>query len=700
MSSDPQAPENKSTPSKTLTDQHILMASLPYLLINCPPLDTSHYIVSDNTRYETGPAQRLEQDKQEDLAAILKMNNIEIASLTPKIQFWKVITDPQTGKIIDEVYIPYAYDAREYVGNVFGNRINRGDDVGIKNVSFVYDNQNPAVAETLLGCTIDLVFDNAEALIIQRGVSPSGKNKFRYVDLFAFEQTTTNNKIDRGKYDIILKVGYEIDGVMEIQSQEVRDALKKQERMVRLGMVGYDLTFRPNGMLNVTIEYKSANVDYFSDNRNEILGAKKAVKAKENPEEAAQQGGEETKEAIDLQSLYSNIQNFMHDQLLLLNFEASLVDRILNGEYYFSTNPCASSGNNFKEDMASEMIPVGSKDPNNKLKLQKGYTGDRQVPYFFFGDLIHAVLATNPGVFEEMKQRRFAFLLDNVAYQFMKGQQIQVFNISKLPISQRSFDDWFQKNIIDKKVEIYSLMDFMKNMIVNFVSGILNVRTLDQLGADYKPGLTRRLITIPNGLADNKNIFGSTEMSPVIGQSSYSKTARDSYYEYYTIYDEKYYMDQLSIQVDKLEDSDLYFYNLVSGIPHFYIGADKGLLKTFNFQKSAIGEQIAVIRNLEEGNPFQQLWTIFDVNLDFIGNNLMNIGKMIYLDPSITVLGQPYKKGTVSNIMGLGGYYMVTSVRHDYSPKWTTSISAISVVPASQQKTYSSEGLSTSFIYF
>lgn len=739
-----------------LSDQQVLMGSLPYILLNGEKLikKPKYYIKTKNTDYETGPSQRLATDKQEDLAAILKMNNIEAASLVPKIQFWKVITEPNTGKIIDEIYIPYSYDARNYVENIFGNRQNRGDDVGIQNVSFVYDNQNPAVAETLLGCTIDFVFDNAEALIIQRG---AGERKFRYVDLFAFEQTTANDKIDRGKYDIILKVGYEIDGVMEIQSQEVRDALKKQERMVRLGMIGYDLTFRPNGMLNVSVEYKSAAIDYFSDNRNEILGFRgisgikpdAAAQATDQtistavygdpsgglelelptlgqsasnfqsgqsfgfgvnpdlslnlstPDDAANAGGSDTEGGVDLQSLYSNIQGYMAKNGMIHSFDAELVDTILQGNYYFSTNPCIKSGNNFQNDMSSELISFKSGDPE-KLSdlLPKRYTGKRNISYFFFGDLLHAVMAINPSVFEEMKRRRFAFLLDNVAYQFFKGNQISVFNVAMLPIAQSTFDDWFARNITDKEIKLLPLMSFMKNIIVNFVSGIMNTKTADEIGSDYKPSVVRQLIGVPNGLGDNKEIFGMTELSPVIGNSSYSKTAKDSYYEYYAVYDEKYYNDRLSVEMEKVEESDLYFYNLVSGIPHFYIGADKGLMKTFNFQKSSIGEQIAVIRNLEEGNPFQQLWTIFDVNLEFIGNNLMSVGKTIYLDPSITGLGSPYKKGSVSNLMGLGGHYMVTSVRHSYYPTWTTSVSAISIVPASQQATYASEDLGASFVYY
>ena len=691
---------SKSKPSNKLSDQHVLMASLPYIFLDKkkhlenPP---SFYIRTDNTRYSKNPPNRVDIPKQEDISALLEVNNIDLASLVPKIQFWKVYTDDNE-KITKEVYIPYSYSARNYVQGIFDNRQYRGDDVGIKQVSFVYDNQNPAVAETLLGCTVEMVFDNAEALTIQRNAG------FRYLDLFAFDRKDdkgASDKVDRGKYDIILKVGYELDGVTETVPQNVRDALKKQERMVRLGMIGYDLTFNPNGMLNVSIEYKSANVDYFSDNRNEILGLKTLIGASSsNPQD---QSGSETEDSVDAEALYGRIQRYMAENCTMFRFDATVVDQILQGDYFFSLDPCISSGQtaDYKEEMSSELIKLGSGDPETLVDIiPEKYNGKRIITYFFLGDLIDAVLATNPEVYEKMKSRRFAFLLDNAAYQFVKGSQISVFNISKLPIAQSSFDEWFQKNIIDKDQKILSLMEFMKNITQNFLSGILKTKTDQQVGTDYDPSLARQLLTIPNGLPDNKKTSGFTEFAPIKERSSYAKNAKDSYYEYYTIYDEKYYSDIMSVEVERIEDSDRYFYNLVSGIPHFYIGADKGLLKEFSFQKSNIGEGIAIIRNLEQGNPFQQLWTIFDVSLEFIGNNLMSVGKTIYLDPSITGLGAPLKRGTVANLMGLGGYYLVTRVSHNYFPKWTTSVSAISVVPASQQDTYSSDELETAFVYF
>jgi len=74
--------------------------------------------------------------------------------------------------------------------------------------------------------------------------------------------------------------------------------------------------------------------------------------------------------------------------------------------------------------------------------------------------------------------------------------------------------------------------------------------------------------------------------------------------------------------------------------------------------------------------------------VELVGNNLLSVGNTIYLDPTIGGLGSPFKQNTVSNLMGLGGYYMVQSINHTYYPNWTTSVTATGIIPASKQEAY------------
>jgi hypothetical protein len=395
--------------------------------------------------------------------------------------------------------------------------------------------------------------------------------------------------------------------------------------------------------------------------------------------------------------------DWMTKKQKIRTLDAKLIKKIAKGKYYFSTNRCSASGNN--ADLKKDLGDQASNVPNTSLddilaKLAGDVTyqgSERDINYFYFGDLIEAILSDNPDIFDRMKARKFSFVFDNVAYQFIKGDQISVFNLAKLPIAVSFYNQWFTKTKLEKDVKTMPLMSFVKDYVIQFGFAALRRKTFDEIGLDYYPMLVRRLVNVPDGLTDNKGSFGFTKLPVMKGKSYYAKNA-SSHHEYYILYDEQYYNDSLSGEAQEIDDEDRYYYNLASGIPHFYIGSDRGLLKKFSFQKSNIGEGLAVIRNMEQGTPTQQLWTIFDLNAEFVGNNLMSVGKNIYLDPTITGLGNPMKQGTVSNIMGLGGYYMVSRVEHNYYPTWRTDITAIMISPASQKANYSSK--SAKFTYF
>ena len=217
----------------------------------------------------------------------------------------------------------------------------------------------------------------------------------------------------------------------------------------------------------------------------------------------------------------------------------------------------------------------------------------------------------------------------------------------------------------------------------------MRTRSPGKIGVDYTPSIVRQIAAIPDGLQDNDQIQGFTELKIKPRNFFYSKSSKVSYYEYYVIYDESYYKDRWSDYIEQISESDRYEANISAGCPHFFIGADKGLLRNFSFQKSDFGEALAVVRNFEEGNPYKQLWSQFNVTLELVGNNLVSVGQNIFLDPTITGLGSPFKSGTVSNLMGLGGYYLVQNVQHDYYTSWRTTVQATVIIPASQQGTYS-----------
>lgn len=650
------------------TDQQVLMSSLPHLLLVADEHFTEppkYYIKTTSAEKIMSPIQDLTKVNQEQLRMILEATNLEMSSLVPKIQLWKIYYD-DSGKIKDEIYIPFSYDSRSLIDDVYHNKETRGDDVGIRGVKLVYDNQNPATAERLLGCNISFMFQNAETLTTERG------EKFRYVDLFAWEQTESSNNVDRDKYDIVLKVGYDVDSPMSTISLKLREALQTQEQMFKLGMTGYDVTFEPNGALHVDVDYSLANIEYFADNRNEVLGVTPLLDAKEREgDDPAAQDPSEQKKEIDKLSLYNRITTYMVRECMIHS-------HVVNSYSYETVETKNGNSNDYAEDTATEAVKEASTPPSID-------TDKRTIQFFYYGDLIEAIMATNTDLFTQMQFRNFALVLDNAGYQFFKGQQVSVFNVSETPIAIETFNEWMRENIIKKDIKIYSLMTFLKNATQNFAGGVLRTKCPGKVGSDYNSNLDRQVVQVPEGLQDQEGSSGTTALKVKDGLTFYAKTSQ-SYHEYYVVYDHELYMERMSDYMDSIPEGERYEFNLNQGIPHFYVGADRGLLKNFSFQKADLGGQIAVIRNLETSNAFQQLWSIFNVTIDFIGNNLMSVGKTIYLDPTITGLGSPFKKNSVSNLMGLGGYYLVQTVSHSYYPEWSTSISATIVTPASQKQ--------------
>ncbi len=75
-----------------------------------------------------------------------------------------------------------------------------------------------------------------------------------------------------------------------------------------------------------------------------------------------------------------------------------------------------------------------------------------------------------------------------------------------------------------------------------------------------------------------------------------------------------------------------------------------------------------------------QLSNVYDADFTMVGNNMFFPGKRLYFDPSSlspTALGKPSDPGSMSHMMGLGGYHIVTTVKsYIESGKFETVVTA------------------------
>ena len=109
------------------------------------------------------------------------------------------------------------------------------------------------------------------------------------------------------------------------------------------------------------------------------------------------------------------------------------------------------------------------------------------------------------------------------------------------------------------------------------------------------------------------------------------------------------------------------------GIIHLHFGNAYGMMKKVTFQKSDI-EYLPELRYASEGNfLYNQLANVYDCTIDLIGNNIFKPGQYVYINTSALGAGETWDRSDTTNdrswanLMGLGGYHLVTEVAHTIS---------------------------------
>jgi len=133
-----------------------------------------------------------------------------------------------------------------------------------------------------------------------------------------------------------------------------------------------------------------------------------------------------------------------------------------------------------------------------------------------------------------------------------------------------------------------------------------------------------------------------------------------------------------------------YINDTSSGIYHLGFGLDRGLVKTMKFAKTNQEFLPEAAFASEGGLLLNQLANAYDVTIEMVGNNLFKIGQYIYIDAEALGAGPSWaddtsgagstagRKRSWSNLMGLGGYHLVTEIANSISDNgvYTTTVKA------------------------
>jgi hypothetical protein len=376
------------------------------------------------------------------------------------------------------------------------------------------------------------------------------------------------------------------------------------------------------------------------------------------------------------------------------------------------------TGESFANKMAAKAKEIANKENDGKVneEIVKKATGDTFIDlsfqisgfsepdkadgnmtiyWFYFGDLMTAVVETAQ-LSTKMEQDHIGFMFGNALLPGKRNRNSEI-SLLDVPISLEAFLKFFKKTYIDKDVTRYSLNNFIRDVTqqlllpsmnnrcfgesvhrpVTIKTSTLEVGTFGSLTGEIHA--TNPFPTNSDGAPKRIYAGGTDSTRPLTKLASNAvlrkRNANQRYY--YTLV----YVSETGLPAglngDTVKDA-------AKGIYHFYIGADRGLVKEVSFSKAKKNFQAEAMaqKAVASGDEFAEIFNLFNVDIEMLGNTLLKPGCHIFVNPTLTGIG-----AKTSGVLGLGGYYLVLGVSNQLSKDgWSTSINAEAVSRISDPK--------------
>ena len=275
----------------------------------------------------------------------------------------------------------------------------------------------------------------------------------------------------------------------------------------------------------------------------------------------------------------------------------------------------------------------------------------------------------------------FKMLLGNITVEIKNSATAgpTTVNLAHIPISVDAFTQFMIDNVLSKDIDQYPYFKFVDNVLSSLVTDLLGSNCLGGL-VSSKPRPQTNLVesrtdlethaifkenTAPQGVPWKTLHAHAVDFNnPVFDTCMTSDAAATNLSQYFIVSSAD--TDMSHLEGDRVVDA-------TSGLLHLHFGADRGLVKHMKFNKTD-QEFLPESRFVSEGSSviLNQLANVYDVNVEMVGNNLFKIGQYVYIEARTLGAGPSWgwsetEDGETiarswSNIMGLGGYHLITEV--------------------------------------
>jgi hypothetical protein len=591
----------------------------------------------------------------------------------------------------------------------------RGGGAGIKSFEWQYKGNNPASSRRDITAKLVLKFQSFDDLIKIRKVGfGSNTHDFRYSDLAMRTGESISGEVQPSHYKLRAVVGWGwSDGhIPDTWTAEEVKAVKSSKMGLFLTIINHSFNINDDATVDFTIDYRAYIEGALSSAQANVLVTDELLKTQkerkdqeakiEDSEDCSKEDLKKLKElhaksvvrekeqalrsligALDGQTaddaaLESRIFVLKVPTEQLANFALGLDDETAG---IMALNP-ASNNAGINMALKVEALDAEGKSTNQKLEnvVPTEIDDHTIINYFFLGDLVDVALRniTNPKLDEyyksavltpqeEFKQMRI--LLGPIRVVDPKTNTPYYINMGDVPISVESFVEFMTMKLLTKNETQYFLLDMIRQVVQQLVVGILNSKDMfegkyrqkanfsvmylsgdDGTGNDPLDKLVKNnRINMDTVNADNADSLGL----PLCISGESAKT--ENTYQYVYCYAKEPSPQGLVGDIN---------FDTKNGIYHFFIGADRGILKRISFQKT--DQKYVKEARWQQGgyDGLLQLREPYEINMELFGNSRLFPGQMIYVNPSGlgSTVGSPANNGSMAWLLGLGGYHMITQV--------------------------------------
>ena len=282
--------------------------------------------------------------------------------------------------------------------------------------------------------------------------------------------------------------------------------------------------------------------------------------------------------------------------------------------------------------------------------------------------------------------------LKNLAASHLKSNaHLYYRNIADIPICFNSFLVWFHDHVVKKSLATLPLEKFIKDVLALVVKSHNSFgdyaymipkqelqinrsfcsapktsnEEFDYFGMKFRgeelqfaPLPTSGKITGRRELEDLRNdnlglIGGQAEKPISLFQSKFANANSAKTNKYMFLFDTPRSIPPQHI-ANFVEDSR-------DGIPHFFIGAESGLVKSikFNLVANPLLQADQMLRKPQQASPRFPIKGRYECDITLVGNNFFTPGMIIYLNPASLRLGNPMDMDSPINSLGIMGYYQI-----------------------------------------